>query len=269
MKIQLRLMIVIIPVLIAIFGVTTITTSIISTSALEDQTRENAKLLSHSYSGQLDSKIKHYVDISQELGSATITAIHVETTLRALRIRYPQFVNVFYTPVTGKVLEMSPYRRQYINYDLAGIAAWQEAFDSKSPAISVPGEYFGKKSVIFFAPAILSYVTNQKPTVVGMVALVLPLKDLFQDIKHVTIGNSGSIFTIDEKGIFLHYEKEERILVDNLATFSGIEPLSHIAQAMINQRTGFATYIDLNELDSALDAMWGGISNQKFNAITQ
>ena len=205
MKIQFQLMMVIIPVLIVIFGITTFTTSIISTSAFEDQARKNAKLLSHSYSGQIDSTIKVYFNISQDLASATVTAINVEATLQALRKSYPQFVNVFYTPATGKVLEMSPYRRQYVDFNLKSIKAWQQAFDTKSQAISAPGEYFGIRSVIIFAPAVLSYVVNQEPTVVGMVALVLPLEDLFQDIKNMTIGNSGSIFAIDKKGIFFNF----------------------------------------------------------------
>lgn len=244
MKIQFQLMIVIIPVLIVIFGITTLTSSIISTSAFEEQARKNAKLLSNSYSGQLDSTIQVYLNISQDLGSATVTAINVETTLQALRKRYPQFVNVFYTPVTGKVLEMTPYLRQYTEFDLKHIEAWQQAFETKSPVISAPGNYFGVKSVIFFAPAILSYVANQEPKVVGIVALVLPLKNLFQAISNINTGTPCSIFVINEKGLFLHHNQNERILTDNLAIFSTVQSLSQVAQAMINQQTGFATYSD-------------------------
>ena len=240
-------MIVIIPVLIAIFGIITFTTSIISTSALENQAQKNANLLSHSYSSQLDSTIKLYFSISQDLGSATITAINIETTLQALRKQHPQFVNVFYTPVTGKILEMAPYEPKYADFDLKPMKAWQKAFATKSPAMSVPGKYFGVKSVIIFAPAVLSYVANQEPEVVGMVALVCPLEDLFQEIKNITIGNTGSLFIIDEKGLFLHHRQEERILTDNLTTFSSIPSLAKTAQAMIHQKTGFATYSDNNE----------------------
>ncbi|MCK5312495.1 MAG: PAS domain S-box protein, partial [Desulfobacteraceae bacterium] len=245
MKIQLRLMIVIIPVLIAIFSIITFITNIISTSALEDQARKNAKLLSHSYSGQLDSTIRLYLNISQDLGNAAITAINIETTLKVLRKRYPQFINVFYTPVTGKVHDMAPYQQQYIGFNLKNIQGWQQAFDTKAPAISSPGEYFGKKSIIIFAPAILSYIANQEPTVVGMIALVLPLENLFNDIRDVRIDYSGSIFVIDNKGLFLHHEDKKRILTDNLATFSNVQSLKQVASAMINQKTGFATYSDI------------------------
>ncbi len=238
-------MIVIIPVLIAIFSIITFITNIISTSALEDQARKNAKLLSHSYSGQLDSTIRLYLNISQDLGNAAITAINIETTLKVLRKRYPQFINVFYTPVTGKVHDMAPYQQQYIGFNLKNIQGWQQAFDTKAPAISSPGEYFGKKSIIIFAPAILSYIANQEPTVVGMIALVLPLENLFNDIRDVRIDYSGSIFVIDNKGLFLHHEDKKRILTDNLATFSNVQSLKQVASAMINQKTGFATYSDI------------------------
>jgi PAS domain S-box-containing protein len=247
LKIQHRLLIVIIPVLIAIVGIITFTTNIIFSSALEDQAHKNANLLSYSYSGQLDSTIRLYFNISQDLASATITAINIETTLQAVRKQYPQFVNVFYTPVTGKILEMAPYERKYGNFDLKPMKAWQKAFATKAPAMSVPGKYFGVASVIIFAPAVLSYVANQEPEVVGVVALVCPLEDLFQEINNVTIGNTGSIFVIDEKGLFLHHEEKKHILTNHLATFSSVPSLEKTAQAMIHQKTGFATYSDKKE----------------------
>ncbi|MBN2656015.1 MAG: hypothetical protein JXR86_03075 [Spirochaetales bacterium] len=81
MKLQFRLMAVILPVLIGIVTVISITTGIISTNALKNQSRENAQLLSRSYAGQLDSTIKLFKSLSQDLGSATVTAINIETTL--------------------------------------------------------------------------------------------------------------------------------------------------------------------------------------------
>ena len=104
MKIQVRLMLVIIPVLIVVFGITIIITSIFSTSALEDQAQKNAKLLSYSYALQLDSTINQYLNISQDLGNAVITAIHVETALQVLRKRYPEFTNVFIHQLQVKFL---------------------------------------------------------------------------------------------------------------------------------------------------------------------
>ena len=244
MKIQPRLMLAIIPVLVIIFATTSVFTSIFTTNALEDQAQENAKLLSHSYSSQLDSTIAQYLNISQDLGNAVITAINVETTLQVLRKRYSQFTNVFYTPASGLVLEMSPYRQAYLNYDFSEMESWQKSFASKTPVISDPGEYFGQRAVILFAPAMLSYVSNQEPTVEGMIALVLPLHDLFKEITNVTIGESGSLFVIDKEGFFLHHKNNDLILSGNLEDLPSSEPLDNIMEAMTNQKIGFSTYSD-------------------------
>ena len=142
---------------------------------------------------------------------------------------------------------MAPYRRKYVDVDLKPMKAWQKAFATKTPVMSVPGKYFGVRSIIIFAPAILFYVANQEPEVVGMIALVCPLEDLFQEIKNITIGNAGSIFVIDETGLFLHHEQEKRILTDNLTTFSSVPSLEKTARAMIHQKTGFATYSENKE----------------------
>lgn len=244
MKIQARLMLVIIPVLVIVFAVTSIFTSISSTDALEGQVRENAKLLSHSYSSQLDSRINQYLNVGQDLGNAVITAINVETVLQVFRRRYPLFTNVFYTPATGRVLDMSPYRPAYMDYDFSEMDAWGEAFEKKVPVISKPGEYFGVNSIIIFAPAMLAYVFNQEPTVEGIVALVLPLEDLFRDISSVSIGDRGSIFVIDQKGVFLHHQEKDLILEGDISELPSYKSLEKISMAMTSLQTGFGTYSD-------------------------
>ncbi|MBI9098797.1 MAG: SpoIIE family protein phosphatase [Spirochaetaceae bacterium] len=244
MKIQVRLMLVIIPVMVIVFAITSIFTSIFSTDALEVQARDNARLLSRSYSGQLDSTIYNYFNISQDLGNAVITSINVETTLQVFRRRYLQFTNVFYTPATGRVLDMSPYNAEYMDFDFSETEAWQKAFRDKIPVISEPGEYFGEQSIIIFTPAMLSYVLSQEPTVEGIIALVLPLKDLFNDLNNVTIGESGSLFVIDKEGIFLHHKEEELILSGNLKDLSSKQPLDEVSKAMTDLKTGFVTYSD-------------------------
>ncbi len=102
-------MLVILPIVLVIFFITTILAGLLSTRALKEQTRKNAELLSFSYASKLDAKITQYLDVAQDLGSAVITSIYIESTLQSFRRRYPEFSHVFYTPMDGKVLEMSPY----------------------------------------------------------------------------------------------------------------------------------------------------------------
>ena len=248
MKIQARLMLVIIPVLfVVIGGAVSITTSLISTTTVEGRAKENVNLLSVSYSSQLNSTIMRYLDICQDLGSAAITAIHIETSLHAFRNRYPQFSNIFYTPISGQVLDMAPYIQQFRDFDFSEYDAWQTAFETMAPTISKPDEYFGQKSILFFAPALFSYVSNQEPTVEGIVVLVLPLESLFEEFRKISITDTGSIFIVDESGIFLHHKKEEYILTENLNVLSETQSLNNISKAMTEQKTGFATYTDDDE----------------------
>jgi PAS domain S-box-containing protein len=244
LKIQLRLMSVIIPVLIIVHGVTALFTNIMSTSALEDQTRENANLLSNSYSLQINSRIDQYQNISRDLASAVITSINIERTLQEVRKRYPQFTHVFYTPANGQILDLSPYQSELVGFNLKEMASWQRAYDNKQPTLSEPGEYFGQKSLIFYAPALLSYVQNQIPTVEGMVALVLPLENLFEGIGHSTKDNSLSVFVSDSRGILIHHDDPEMILFGSISSLSSTQSLDSVTQSMVEQKTGFATYSD-------------------------
>lgn len=245
MKIHVRLMLVIIPVLVVVHLLTSLIAGIYSTRALEEQARENAQLLSHSYSEQLDSTIDQYLNVSQDLGSAVITAIHIETTLQAVRKRKPQFSHVFYTLASGKVLEMAPYKGSLLGYDFSKLDAWQRAFNGKSPTMSAVGDYFGQKAVVFFAPATLSYVENQEPTVEGVVALVLPLTNLFKDISEVITSDAGSVFILDDNGIFLHHKDADLTFSGDLNTLSSVQSLERILDSMTDQLTGFATYSDI------------------------
>lgn len=244
MKIQTRLMAVIIPVIFTIFVIISLATNEISTTTLEDLARRNARLLSQSYSEQLDTAINQYKNIARDLGSAALTGINVETTLQVHRERYPQFKHVFYTPASGIVLDMAPYKKQYVDYSFREMPAWQKAFDSQEPVVTPPGEYFGLKSIIIFAPVLLAYVKHQDPTVEGMVALVLPLVSLFEHIEKVSLGTTGSIFVIDDKGFYLYHEDDEFILTNIHDISEKNDTLQSIVTAMLKQKGGFGIYFD-------------------------
>ncbi len=240
-------MLVIVPVIISIFSIISISTNIISTSALEEQSRKNAKLLSYSYSEQLNSTIEQYQFIARDLSSATLTAINVEDTLQEIRKRYPQLIQVFYTSNKGKVLDMAPYNSEYLNDSLNEISAWKKAHDTKSTAISEPGYYFDNRSVIIFSPVILSYVEHQESTVEGMVALVLPLDEIFIKLTDLSIAESGSVFVLDSHGTIIHHKNRDHIFKNILKVFPNSNALINISSAMVDQKIGFATYVDVNE----------------------
>lgn len=242
MKIRVRLILVIIPVLLILHISTTLISGYFSTKILEKQARENAQLLSHSFSSQLNSSINHYLNVSQDLGSTMITAIHIETTLKIARKRYPQFTNIFYAPAGDDVLEMAPYRPELLGFELDTFKAYNLAIATQKPTMSEAGYFFGEKSVIFFAPAILSFVQDRPPLVQGIVALVLPLKDLFIEVKLLAENSSGSLYVIDNKGVFLHHESTDVVLTGNTKVITTHPIIDEIFTSMIDQKAGFATY---------------------------
>jgi hypothetical protein len=111
-------------------------------------------------------------------------------------------------------------------------------------SFSGPGEYLDHDSIVFFAPAIYSFIEHQEPRVEGMVVLVLPLKELFRDLVDVSIGNSGSLFVLDEKGFYLFHENKDLILSKNGESSNNVESYYNIIQIMVNQKSGFGTYSD-------------------------
>lgn len=242
MKIQSRLMLVIIPVIVSLFIIISLTTNNISTAALENQARINARLLSRSYSKQLETSIANYTNIARDLGSEALNAINVERSLKILKVRYPQFKYAFYTPKNGRILDMAPYKKEYMNYNLNVIKAWHEAVKTKKPAIASPGIYFETKSIIIFAPVVLSYIKHQEPTVEGVVALVLPLNELFKDLKNVPV------FVIDKKGLLLNHKQKELVLTDFIKYKNPApDSLKNIYEAMTDGKNGFGTYTTSNE----------------------
>lgn len=242
MKIRTRLLCTILPIIILLHLSTSLISVVFSTRIIEKQAQESAQLLSHSVSTQLNSRLMQYRNISQDLATSVISAIHIETTLKSFRKRYPQFSHIFFATPGRNNVYMTPYRKELIGYPIRSFAAYQAAVKTKRPTISLAGEYLGKKSVVFFAPVISEFVANQEPTVEGIVALVLPLKSVFEEITYVSDNSSGKLFVIDSQGRFLFHEDQKLLLTRDPHVISTHPIIGKTYTAMINQKNGFATY---------------------------
>ncbi|MBF9018450.1 MULTISPECIES: response regulator [unclassified Oceanispirochaeta] len=238
-------MLAIIPVLVVLFSISTLTTSLISASVMKKQAREHAQHLSRNYSEQLNSRLLQNKKISEDLGSAVLTSINIETTLQSYSKRYPQYVQIVYTPLNGKILEMSPYKEGIFNLDISVMKGWQQAVSEKQSVLSAADRYFGYKGLVFFSPVTISYVDNQEASVVGVVAILLPLNTLFADITDIQMNQAGVPFVIDQLGKILHHDNQELILTQGEDSFAST--LSEILRLMSEQKTGFATYSEGNE----------------------
>lgn len=244
LKIQTRLVLVTIPVIASLFIIISVVTNIFSTNTLEGQVKSNTRLLGESYANQLETEISHNINISMDLSDAVITAIYVERALKIFMERYSYFKYVFYTPSSGKVLEMAPYKGEFIDYDFSTIKEYKEAQITKTPQITDPGLYFEEKSILIFSPAIISNIANKLPAVVGMVVLVLPLQDLFSVIESSSRDIKGSLFITDSNGNYLKHNRDELALTKSEYIYLKNPSLTKIYKAMFNGKSGFGTYTE-------------------------
>lgn len=240
MKIQTRLIVIIIPVIFFLFVIMSLITSIISSNTLVEQVKNTTKILRQNYVNQLTTEITHNINLSKDISDAVITAFDIERALKIFKDRYPYFRYVMYTPLDGKVLEITPYKSEYIKYDFTMFEEFSKAIKLQEPVMTKPGIYFQTKSIIIFSPATISYVTDMEPKVVGMVALVLPLEKLFSYLNE----DNRSVFVIDSNGSYLDVYKKELILTRWINYIKKNNSLANIHNAMISGRSGFGVYSD-------------------------
>jgi len=236
-------MVTIIPVMVIVYGMSSLIIGTLSTSFMKSQVLEHSQHLSRSYADHLESRITQYLHISEDLSSAVITSIHIETTLKAYKKRYPLFSMILYTTDDGRINDMIPFSNSLVGMDMSTITGWEDSKKEEKPVLSSPEVLFGTKSVVFFAPVLLTYVANQEPDFAGVVALVLPLSELFKDISS-NGENLDSLIVIDSRGTILHYKNRDLILAGTMDDIPSLQSLSGVSEAMMAKKTGFAAYSD-------------------------
>jgi len=246
LNIQKRLMLVILPLLIllviSILGISTY----ITTSAMEEQIQANAKLLSASYSDQLNSKLQHYRKMSEDLASAVVTSIHIETTLIEARKRYPEFSHIFYTDLKGNVTDMSPYDAKLEDLSFRGYLQWKEALTTKEPVISEPMVFLGSESIFIFTPVLLDFIADKGPQVSGLVCLILPADSLFVLLQDAYIGVSGSNFILSSTGKYLYHSRNDLLLDIPFSETPSETSLVKLEKAMLEGYRGYGTFFKEN-----------------------
>ncbi|QEN04709.1 hypothetical protein EW093_08310 [Thiospirochaeta perfilievii] len=160
MKIQKRLLLSILPVVITTVLAVTTVAIIISKNALENQVKENAVLLSTSYSSQVDNTIFQIKRMAEDLSAAIETAINVETVLINTRKRYPEINRIIYSSVDGEVQDMSPYNKVLLLSDFTIYKEWDRALESQEVVISNPIKYLDEDVFMVFSPVTIDYTVN-------------------------------------------------------------------------------------------------------------
>ena len=247
MKIQNRLLISILPVVIAIVISITSISIFISKNVLEDQIKENLSLLSESYSAQLNSDILQIMRIAEDLSSSVVTSINVETVLLNTIKRYPLINRVFYTTNKGQITDMAPYNKTLLVSDFSEDLNWQEAHFKRKVIISDPVEYLGEEVIFVYSPVIIDYTVNKIPETVGVSVLIIPKSNVFSSFDNIKIGKSGSVFVSNNKGDILYINNSRFSKYKQMIDVPSKSNLKIIQNSMINQITGIASYYVDNE----------------------
>lgn len=242
MKIQKRLLLSILPVvLFTVVAVTTVAISI-SKGVLENQVKENAVLLTKSYSSQLNAKVLQIKRMSQDLSAAIETAINVETVLLNARKRYPEISRILYTGIDGKIKDMAPYSHFLLDSDFSMKDEWLEAKSKQHVVVSAPTTYMKQDVFLIYSPVIIDYTVNSNPETVGVAVLVIPVNYVFEHIDGVLFGDSGSLFVVNNKGEFLFHKDKSNIMKHRVVDIKASSDLNLIQQSMIDQETGIGSF---------------------------
>ncbi len=245
MKIQKRLLLTILPI-VFLTVVAVVGASIkLSTESIEEQVKDNAKLLSRSYSNQLNAKVVQLKRMSQDLASAIVTAVNAETVLIDARKRYHELDTIFYASKDGSVKDMAPYSSEKFTNDFSGFKEFQESIITKKTVLSNPIKYMGNEVFMVFSPVLLDYVRNKEVDVVGVIILVMTTDSLFEKFDEVVYGDTGSLFVINENGYFLSSKDKSYVMKKKLSDIPSTtkhETMLSFQNAMTSNNSGLATY---------------------------
>ncbi|MGL1892799.1 MAG: SpoIIE family protein phosphatase [Spirochaetaceae bacterium] len=244
MKIQKRLLLSILPVVfVTVMAVTLIAISI-STDAMEVQVKDNAELLSRSYSSQLNSRVIQIKRSSRDIASAIVTAVNVETVIIDARKRYTEMDRIFYTSLDGSIKDMSPYSRTLLGNNYSNDLDWQQAIKDKKTVLSNPLEYLGSRVLFVYTPVIIDYVANKNSEVIGVVIIVISESDVFKDIHDVVYGETGSVFVINRDGQFVSHKDHSYVMEKRVVDIPASTGLTKIENSMKAMHSGLASYYD-------------------------
>jgi len=247
LKIQKRLLLSILPVVITTVLAVTTVAIIISKNALENQVKENAVLLSTSYSSQVDNTIFQIKRMAEDLSAAIETAINVETVLINTRKRYPEINRIIYSSVDGEVQDMSPYNKVLLLSDFTIYKEWDRALESQEVVISNPIKYLDEDVFMVFSPVTIDYTVNSPPSTVGIAVVIIPVSYVLEKLHSVVYGETGSLFILNSEGTFIYHKDSSFIMEKKLTEIKSSTDLTLIQNAMVDLNSGIGSYFIKNE----------------------
>lgn len=242
MKIQKRLLLSILPVVFVTAMAVASAAILLSTNTIEQQVKDNAQLLSRSYSNQLNAKIVQLKRMSIDVAAAIVTAVNVETVLIDARKRSPEINRLMYTSLDGKIKDMAPYTSKIRNENYLDNPLWKKAIRTLKPVISDPIDYLGKKVVFIYTPVKIDYVTNKTAEVIGVMVIAINYDFIFSEFNQVLYGKTGEVFIVNSDGYYVGHKNPDNIMNINISDLKSTSDINEIIIAMKSFRTGLATF---------------------------
>ncbi|OQY40399.1 MAG: hypothetical protein B6229_01880 [Spirochaetaceae bacterium 4572_7] len=242
MKIQKRLLLSILPVVIVVTGIILIISTTVSTHNMESSITENAQLLNSSYSHQLNYKLIQMKRISKNIATAIITAVNVETVLIDSRKNNPEFNRVFYSTIDGEIIDMAPYNSSIKNYNFTRYSEWAKVIKTKKTHITDPVEFMGNKSFLLFTPIVIDYLIDKEAKITGILVSVISTDYVFDKFKNIVYGDTGSIFVLNKEGYYIYSTSNEDIMTKQFRDTESDNNLTYIENAMTKSNDGIAIF---------------------------
>lgn len=224
---------------ISLIGVISIN---LSSSALFFKIKDNTILLAESYANELNLKLANYKKVTKNLSRMIISSINIENLLIEKQRLYPELSNLFYTDANGNLLEMYPYNKEFVDIDFSQKDYWKSAKETFKISVSDISNEFGYNSLILTAPVFIYYNEETTPDLQGFVSVSISTEDLFKNINNVVIGNTGSIFVINDTGTILTHKNKSFILNKKFSELGEDNNLKRIQNQLTEQNTGSSRY---------------------------
>lgn len=242
MKIQKRLLLSIIPVVILSISILAIVSIKTYSNIIENQVKNNTRLLSNSYSNQINSKLKQIKRSSLDIAAGIVTAINIETVLIDSRKRNEEYSRIFYTSLDGFIKDMTPYSNEFLSISYSQDINWNNALRNKKIYMSNPIEFMGDSVFMVYTPVVIDYVTLSESKAVGVVVMAISTSYFFDDINDVEFGDTGSLFITNKDGLYIYHKDKSKIMSERFVNLKNASNLKSIDDSMKKQKSGLGTY---------------------------
>ncbi len=242
MRLQNKILIGVLPVVILSLAVVGLLSWRLSTSSQLEQIRQNTILTSESYADKLNTRILGYRRALHRLSIELGVASDIRGTLRHERDIYPEFHHLVYSsPREGRILTAIPSDVSGKSIALADHEHWRRAAETGRVTLS-PIETFIDRPALAISAPVPDRDSAETAGLEGIVTTFIPTEMLFASLEAITVGASGRVLVFDDEGTILNNNELPGGEPRQLADLDETRHLHTIAQTLKDRETGWGTY---------------------------